>query len=423
MRHFPIAAVLVLIFTLAPSLGLAQGLPPVGVTLGSVEERTVHDLVTGVATVEPWLRSTVAAEIAGYVESYPLREGQEVVAGETVVCELKKTTLKIDLAEAEALLLRARAEAETSVITARATMEERRALMDRAERDLARSKELFADQVINKSEFDRAEAEAIAARFQFQRAEKDFELAEAGNDPASMAAEAEVRRAEARLARVQDQIAKATILAPVSGRVLARRTEVGNWVSPGGPVIDIVTLKPALVRVAVNENAIARIQIGDDADIRADAYPGRVFKGKVRFLVPEADMRSRSFPVQIEIENSDGALLSGMFARVEIQIGNGVKALTVPRDALVTGPRGSVIFTLGPPAVGAQLPTAKMIPVVVGGSAGDRVAVTGPGIQAGLPVVTTGNEKLMPGQGVIPPRPAGGGGRPPAENEGEGAGR
>ena len=241
VRHFPIAAVLVLIFTLAPSLGLAQGLPPVGVTLGSVEERTVHDLVTGVATVEPWLRSTVAAEIAGYVESYPLREGQEVVAGETVVCELKKTTLKIDLAEAEALLLRARAEAETSVITARATMEERRALMDRAERDLARSKELFADQVINKSEFDRAEAEAIAARFQFQRAEKDFELAEAGNDPASMAAEAEVRRAEARLARVQDQIAKATILAPVSGRVLARRTEVGNWVSPGGPVIDIVT--------------------------------------------------------------------------------------------------------------------------------------------------------------------------------------
>lgn len=397
MKHLKTALVLVAL----SSFVLAQGMPPVGVILGAVTTEKVQSTITGVATVEPWLRTVLSAETAGLVEKYPLREGDLVVAGETVVCELKRTTLLIDLSEAEALLARAEAEAETSVRNALATMEEQRAQMDRAEREFARSQELYKKQVINKAELDRAEADAIAARYQFERARENHELAVDGNDPESKGRLAEVRRAKANLARVKDTIEKTRIVSPATGRVSKRMTEVGSWVTPGGPIVEILTLDPVLVRVGVNERVVAGLAVGDAVDVRVDAFPDRLFSGTIRHLVPEAAARSRSFPVLVEVANSDGALLAGMFARVEIRSGEGAEALTVPKDAIVRGAMGTMVFTIKAPE-GEGMPTAVAIPVKTGGTTRDRIAVTGPGLAPGVPVITTGNEKLMPGMSVIP---------------------
>ncbi|MHC4471544.1 MAG: efflux RND transporter periplasmic adaptor subunit, partial [Planctomycetota bacterium] len=323
-------------------------------------------------------------------------------------------------AEAEALLARAEAEAETAVKTARATMEEKRAFRDRAERDYERAQDLIAKQVITNAEHDRAEADAIAARYQFEGAQKDYELAEAGQDPASKAREADVRRAKARLDRVRDGIEKTRLVSPADGFVVRRMTEVGAWITPGVPVIEILTLDPVLVRFDVNERDIAKVKIGDPAVVRVDAHPGRDFAGKVRFIVPEAAVRSRSFPVLIEVPNPTTDLKSGMFARVELGVGEERKALTVSKDAIVRGPQGTVIFTFGK-AEGQDLPVAKPIPVATGLSVGSRVVVTGPGLAPGMPVVTTGNEKLIPGQPVIPSGPPGGAhGGPPRGKPGGG---
>jgi multidrug efflux pump subunit AcrA (membrane-fusion protein) len=96
-----------------------------------------------------------------------------------------------------------------------------------------------------------------------------------------------------------------------------------------------------------------------------------------------------------------------MFARVEIRSGEGLPALTVPKDAIVLGSTGAMVFTMKAPE-GEGLPTAVAIPVKTGGTTGDRIAVTGPGLAAGMPIITTGNEKLMPGMPVIPPPPGAG---------------
>jgi len=218
VKHLKTALVFVTLCTLA----LAQGMPPQGVILGAVTTEQVHSTITGVGTVEPWLRTVLSAETAGLVAKYPLREGDVVVAGKTVVCELKRTTLLIDLAEAEALLARAEAEAETSVRNALATMEELRAQKERAEKEMTRSEELYKKQVINRAELDRAEADAIAARYRFDRAREDHELAKRGNDPEAKARQAEVRRAKARLSRVKTR----------SRRRRSSRRRTGG--SPGG---------------------------------------------------------------------------------------------------------------------------------------------------------------------------------------------
>jgi len=397
------------------SIALSQGAPPASVKLDAVRREIVREQVTGVATVEPWLRTTLSSEIGGLVERYPLREGDRVEKGKTVVCELKKTTLLIDLAEAEALLARAVAKSDTSAETALATLEELAALMEQAERERERAEELFKQQVITQSERDRIVAEATAARSRHARAMKNYELARKGADPEAKAREAEVRRAKARLDRVNDQLSKSRITSPVSGLVVKRLTEVGGWLNPGSPVVEIVTLDPVLVRVGVNERDIAKIAIGNPARARVDAHRERVFTGKVRFIAPEAGARTRTFPVLIEIPNTDGALLAGMFARVSIGCGEGHTALTVHKDAIVQTPTGPAVWTLGETTIVEMgpnkfpLPTAKMIPVKTGIAVGDRMEVTGEGLAPGLPLITTGNEDLFPGRPVAPPRPPGGG--------------
>jgi len=405
-------AALVMIFG---SAVLGQGVPPASVKLDPVRRQVVREQVTGVATVEPWLRTTLSSEIAGLVEKYPLREGDRVEKGKTVVCELKKTTLLIDLAEAEALLARAEAKSDTSAETALATLDELAALMEQAERERKRAEELYEQQVITQSELDRTAAEATAAKSRHARAKKNYELALMGADPEAKAREADVRRARARLDRVKDRIEKARIVSPATGRVVRRLTEIGGWLSPGSPVIEIVTLDPVLVRVGVSERVIAKIAIGNPVRVRVDAHLGRVFEGKVRFIAPEAAPRTRAFPVLIEVPNADGALLAGMFARVSIGCGEGRTALTVHKDAVVNTPTGPAVWTLGETKtieMGGHkmpLPTAKMIPVTLGIAVEDRMEASGEGLGPGLPLVTTGNEQLFPGRPLIPPRPAGGG--------------
>jgi membrane fusion protein (multidrug efflux system) len=413
------------------SIALAQGAPPASVKLDPVRQEIVREQVTGVATVEPWLRTTLSAEIAGLVTSFPLREGDTVEKGKTVVCELKRTTLLIDLAEAEALLARAEAKSDTSAETALATLEELAALLGQAERERARAEELLEKQVITQSEYDRAESEATAAKSRHDRAKKNYEMARKGADPEAKAREAEVRRAKANLDRVKDQLEKCRMVSPVDGRVVRRHTEVGAWVSPGAPVLEIVTLDPVLVRIGVGEKHIAKMAVGNPLIVRVDAHPDRVFEGKVRFVSPEASPRSRSFPVLVEVPNTDGALLAGMFARVSIGCGEGHTALTVHKDAVVNTPTGPAVWTLGDAQeidLGGhkmKLPTAKMIPVTLGLAVDDRVEVKGEGLAPHLPLVTTGNEQLFPGRPLIPPRPPAGHGGPPAEEkpaDGEGGG-
>ncbi len=379
---------------------LAQGLPPAAVRTGKVRKEKVSETVTGVATVEPWLRTELGVERAGLVSRYPLREGDRVEAGKTVVCELRRTSLEIDLAEARALLARAEAEAAAAVETARALKEEKRALRDRAEKELARVRKLFAEGVVTQAELDGAEAEASAARYRLARAEESFRLAEEGADPASKAREAEVRRARARLDRVRDEIAKTRVVSPVTGFVVRRLTEVGEWVTPGRSVIEIIALDPVLVRVGVNENAIRHLAVGAPATVTVDALPGRKFAGKVRFLVPEADPRTRSFPVLIEVPNPDIALKAGFFARVSIRSREEFEALTAPKDAVVLGPRGPLVYILGPPDEQGR-PRAVPVPVKTGLEVGGRVVVEGKGLADGTVVVTTGNEALRPRQPLL----------------------
>jgi multidrug resistance efflux pump len=433
-RRRTLCALLLLGSILAAAPAKAQA-PPTPVVLGQVREGELRTTITAVGVVEARIRTVLAAQVDGRVAEPPLREGHAVESGpkledRTVVCRLDRTDRELALLEAEAVLAAARARARKArtglrpeeIEARRADVQEKQALLDNAEANLARTRDLFEKEITDRSELDRVLSVHLAAKSLLARAEADLKLAEAGfREEEIQEANSEVARQEARVAQIRDELAKTEVRSPVAGVVARRLTEVGQWVQRGGPVAEIVDLSRVRIRTSVTERDVGRLRVGDAATFRADAYSDRTFTGAVSAVIPAAEAGTRTFRVWIDLPNEDGALMEGMFARLEITAGNARRVLLLPKDAVVLTGRGPMVFR-------ADGPVATAVPVVIGEETDDAVVLVKGDLPAGTMVVVVGNERLSPMRpnpimGAPPGAgPGGGPGGPPGGGPGEGDG-
>jgi RND family efflux transporter MFP subunit len=203
--------------------------------------------------------------------------------------------------------------------------------------------------------------------------------------------------------QLQDQLKKHTMIAPFDGYVAAERTEVGEWVSRGQVVAEIVYLDEVEVEAWVTESHVAAIRTQMPARIEVPALEKQVLIGEVVSIGPQADVKSRTFSVRIRVKNTitdDGPMLkSGMMARATLPVQEAVASLMAPKDAIVLGGPRPLVYVVQPAAADApdQPPTARPCPVELGSADGSLIAVKGD-LAAGQLVVTLGNERLRPGQ-------------------------
>lgn len=349
-QHALVRVVAVLTPVAIVTSAFAQGPPPVPVEVAPVVERTVEREIQAVGTVEANLYTTVSAEVAGAVERYDLREGERVEKGE-VIARLRRTDVEIGLKEAKA------------------NLQEKQALFIRAEQDYKRFKELFDEGAVSAAELDRVKATADAAKAQRTSAE-------------------EAHR------RISDQLRRTTVRAPFTGYIVKKHLEVGQWVEEGGKVADLVDIDTIYVLIPVNERDIGKVRTGDAATVNVDAYPGRAFEGRIAYIVPQADLSSRNFPVKVLVDNAPEYLLkAGMFARVSIQYGEPRRAVFVPKDAVVVRGKEQLVFVLDTTRVQARH-------VETGQALGEMVEVVKGDLAPSQEVVVAGNEILRDGAPV-----------------------
>ncbi|MBI4650028.1 efflux RND transporter periplasmic adaptor subunit [Candidatus Desantisbacteria bacterium] len=125
------------------------------------------------------------------------------------------------------------------------------------------------------------------------------------------------------------------ITAPISGVIIKRSVNTGEIVAPGAPVFSISKLDILKLKVEVPESEILKIKKGMLVKIIMDAYPDRIFNGKINFISPVMNLNTRTCAVEIEIKNSDRELKPGMFAKVELNIGKKENVLIIPKDVLI----------------------------------------------------------------------------------------
>ena len=197
----------------------------------------------------------------------------------------------------------------------------------------------------------------------------------------------------------QDEIVRRhTIFAPFDGVITQKLVEQGEWVRIDTPLLELTEIGWLRVDVPVPQFYFNHVQLATPVSLAFDAYPGQRFLAEVTMKVPMSNETARTFPVRIDLDNSDRLLTPGMSARVLFQLGNdtGEQALLLSQDAVVRKPDGSEsIWVIKPDGEGMK---ARQVDVSTGRAYRENIEITAGDVAAGDRVVVRGNEILRPGQ-------------------------
>jgi RND family efflux transporter, MFP subunit len=173
------------------------------------------------------------------------------------------------------------------------------------------------------------------------------------------------------------------ITAPISGSVVSIPLPPGTVVTTETAVATIGSLSRLSVKSYIPERFVARLRIGLPADVTFEAYPGTVFKAKVRRISPVVDEQSRTKVILLTFDSPDPRINAGMFADVKLFLETYSGVFSVPEKALSAQGNGTSVFVAGPDgkavrrSVTAGISLDSRIMITAGLNAGDRVIVEG----------------------------------------------
>ena len=363
---------------------LAQGPPASRVRFDAVREQTVERQREVTGQLRASRASMAASREQGRVIEMLVDVGDRVEVGQPLA-RLDAALLQLDLKRAEA-----------DLVALERSVDEFRSLSDQAALEVARR--------------ERAKTEGGISEMELE----DARIGEAAANARAARAEADAASARASLAQLQQRISDTVIVAPFAGSVVAKLTEVGEWIDQGEAVVEVVQLDPIDAWLEVPERYI------DDAG-RASAITveveslGVTVEGSEVAIVARADELARTFPVRVRVPNPKGELKPGMSASASLPTGIDETVVTVHKDALLRDDAGTFVFF---DAGGMAMP----IRVERLWGVGDRVVVRAEALRPGMKVVIEGNERMYPSQPIVdmdaPPAPPAG--APSAEKrEGE----
>ena len=218
-------------------------------------------------------------------------------------------------------------------------------------------------------------------------------------------------QARAQIAKTEAIIAQKLIRAPFAGRLGVRQIELGQFLSPGMPIVTLTDLRQLYVNFTLPSTERAEIAIGQDVNVTADAFPGRAFKAKITTIDPQIRADTRTMTVQATLANPDEALLPGMFVNAAVVLPPEPDKVVLPETAIDFTLYGDSVYAVredGTDSSGKPLVKAFRTPVKTGARWQGKVAILS-GVNPGDRVVAAGQIKLQDGAPVVvtgnPPPP------------------
>jgi RND family efflux transporter MFP subunit len=313
----------------APPRETPPALPPAGVTTAPAGVGTNQAVEQVVGTVHPRTKTLVSAKVSGRVKTLVSRIGRTVKAGETL------------------------AELDAAEIAAR--VEQARAGLENAERELDRYRTLLEQKAVTRSEFD-----AVQAR---------------------------QRIAKAALAEAQSMQDYTTITAPFDGVIARQLADIGDLAAPGRPLLELESVGGLRFESDIPEALDDRIRLGENLSVQIDGVAAPL-KATVAEIAPAANPLSRTLRVKLDLPQVPG-LRAGHFGRLSIPVSVAAN-LRVPLSAVLQRGQMEIVFA----AVDGR---AQLRLVKTGKRYGDQVEILS-GLDADEPVITSGHAQLRDGQ-------------------------
>jgi HlyD family secretion protein len=345
--------------------------------LATVERGTMVKSVVATGKVEPITKIEIKSKANGIIKMLNADVDRAVNVGDVLV-ELDKEQLAAALRGAEANLLAARASLEGAEAQLKKNVVEAEgpdAAFARRAYDRAQS--LFSQHLISQSVLDDAHGLVEVADNHKRAAESQLAISQAKVGEAR----AQVAQAKAAADRSAEDVANATIRAPIRGTVLSRDVEIGSPVSSilnlGANATLVMTLgdiDQVFVRGKVDEADIGRVRLGQEAKIRVETFKDKTFTGRVTQISPMGVEKDNvtNFEVRVSIDNPGKELKANMTANAEIVLEEHANALIVPEAAVAFDAQKNAFVDVV--AAGAKN-GRKRVPVKVGVSNGTKIQI------------------------------------------------
>lgn len=358
--------------------------------------------------IEAMTQVEVKSKVAGQVARILVDVGQKVAKGQLLIeldtAEMQRQRAQAaadrDMAQARLAKLVAGARRE-ELTQARAQLARARAAYERARDEDRRAQTALATQTITPVEAGQARNTHLQAQAQHDEARATLAMLLAGTRREELAeARAQLARASAALAAMADQVAYASIKAPMAGTVIKRGIEVGEMVSPGvsataqgTSMLTIADLERLVIKSSLNQIDVGKVSLGQTVDVRVDAAPGKAFPGRIYKIAPAAEAGKddiRTFPIEtiLNAAGADGRFLKpGMSAELDVRVAKKADALYLPVEAVVRGKGDEGTVTLAPAAKGEEAREQKVrigltndhqIEILEGLAAGQSVLIKPP---------------------------------------------
>jgi RND family efflux transporter MFP subunit len=287
-------------------------------------------------------QAKVSSEVAGVVREVRVELGREVQPGEVLV-RLEPRELEIALRRTESQLKQTEAQLGIDRVKVKepppdeqiAVVRTAIANRDDARAQLARTRLLMSQKLIAQADLDTVETRVKVTEAANQAALETVQ---------GLKATLQDRRAAVELA--QKKLQDAVIKAPVGGAISERLVQVGEFIAEQTPVVTIVQMNPLKLRTAVQERNAELIRPNQPAQFQVESLPGRTFEGKVAFISPAVDQGTRTFPVEILVDNRARQLKPGFFAKGVILTRKDENVLAVPEEAVSTLAGVSAVFVI-----------------------------------------------------------------------------
>ena len=177
-----------------------------------------------------------------------------------------------------------------------------------------------------------------------------------------------------------------SITAPLSGTIVERNVSLGGFVAPNETLFRIADLSEVIVEGDVFESDVSKVKLGQDARVRLDAYPDKVFTGKVTFVASGLDPEKRTLDLWVSLGNREGLLRPELFAKIALVVNPNREVIAIPIDAIIDdGVEKFVFVKNGDEFVRQDVAT---------GMSDDRYIEITDGLYPGDKVVTDGNRQI-----------------------------
>ncbi len=250
-------------------------------------------------------------------------------------------------------------QAKANLAAARARVAQQEASVRNASLTLNRMQSLIKDQFVSQQDLDNVQVA--------------YDTAAAVLD----SLRAQVQQMEVALAQAETHLAYSYIRAPFAGYVAERNLDLGSYVSGttagtstlSRGILTLHEIQTVRILIEVVEKDVPLIQVGQKSEVRAEAYPDRVFEGTVTRVVQALNRATRTMTIEVDLPNKDHVLKGGMFARVEVLVGTHRNAIQIPIDAVSRWEDSQYVYIV-------REGKAQRVPVEIGVRDENRVEIT-----------------------------------------------